>query len=108
MSYLTRGKKITQLETKCDTNAFCLEDGSAVVWPCVYGSRLSPDPFYFRPHKEKVTSVSVGFDFVVYLSNVGKIYSMGETNAYGELGHGDFEPRHDPTLISQLCHSGDM
>lgn len=108
MTHLTRGRKVTQLETKCDTNAMCLEDGTAIVWPAVYGTRLSPDPYYYRPLKEKIVSVGVGFDFTIYLSNVGKIYSMGKTNSYGELGHGDFKPRGEPTLISQLYHSGDM
>jgi alpha-tubulin suppressor-like RCC1 family protein len=80
-------------------NALCLQDGTAVVWPAVYGERMSPQPFYYKVMKEKFISVSLGFDFVVYLSHIGKVYTMGKTNSYGELGHGDFEPRHDPTLI---------
>jgi len=103
LSHLTKGKSICYLEVRCDTNAFCTEDGTATVWPVVYGGRMKPDPFYFRPLKEKITSVGLGFDFVIYLSHVGKVYSMGATNNYGELGVGDFEPRTEPTLISTLC-----
>ena len=107
---MLKGRKVTQLETRCDTNAICLEDGSALVWPAVLGDRLSPEPYLFRsPNpRNKITNVSIGFDFLVYLSSVGKLYSMGRSNEYGELGVGDFEPRNEPTLITQLCVSGDM
>lgn len=108
LSYLIQKKNITHLEVKCDINAICLDDGSSLVWPMALGNRLSPDPFHFRAPKQNIVSVGVGFDFVIYLSNVGKIFSMGKTNNHGELGVGDFEPRHNPTLITQLCHSGDM
>lgn len=108
LSYLLKKRTVTQLETKCDTNAICLSDGSSYVWPMALGDRLSPDPFYFKAPKQKIVTVGVGFDFVIYLSSVGRVYSMGKTNSYGELGVGDFQPRHNPTLITQLCHSGDM
>lgn len=108
LSYLLGNKKVTHLEVKCDTNAICFNDGSSLVWPMALGDRLSPDPFSFRLPKQKIVNIGVGFDFVIYLTSVGKLYSMGKTNNYGELGLGDFKPRHNPTLLSNLCQSGDM
>ena len=105
---MTRGKEISQVESRNDMNAICLNNGETYVWP--FCTKLVPniEPYHFKLQKEKISSVSVGSDFIMYLTDSGRLYSLGKTNSYGELGLGDFEPRAKPTLIKSLAHSGDM
>jgi len=45
--------------------------------------------------------VSVGNNFMVAISTLGKVFSWG-MNQYGQLGHGDLITRYTPTMISDL------
>ena len=38
-------------------------------------------------------------DFCLLLSKAGHLYSFGGSNQFGQLGHGDTEPRTYPTVV---------
>ena len=40
-----------------------------------------------------------GYNFSIFVSNSGLVYSFGKDNSEGQLGHGDTEERELPTLI---------
>lgn len=53
------------------------------------------------PNNQKIINLSMGTDFVVFLSINGTLFSMGE-NLYGELGLGNKIRRNEPTIILAL------
>jgi alpha-tubulin suppressor-like RCC1 family protein len=53
----------------------------------------------FFPNKDKITMISCGDNFSVFLSQNGNIYSMGSNNKYGQLGHGDTDIQLSPKVI---------
>jgi Regulator of chromosome condensation (RCC1) repeat len=108
ISHLLKNKEAKQLDSKCDLNALLLEDGTATVWPFENPYNPDPSPMEIKFHQEKIATVATGFDFVLFATDNGRLFSMGKTNSYGELGHGDFNPRLEPTLVESLANSGDM
>lgn len=110
-SKLVRGPKspvIVSMDVKCDQNAIVMKDGSAWVWPMPSPETDVPVPEKIFFPKEKIRQVSIGFDFTVFLTHKGKVFTMGKTGDHGELGHGDFEPRYKPTLVKELYQTGQM
>lgn len=107
LSSLTKGKEIAQVESRGDISGVIVEDGTAFVWPFETSQRPTPEPYHIRIPGDKLLTVAVGFDFVMMTSETGKLYSMGKSNSCGELGHGDFVPRSEPTLVTYLSQSGD-
>ena len=57
-----------------------------------------PLKIYF-PNKTKITMISCGDNFSIFLSKNGNVYSMGSNNKYGQLGHGDTNIQLSPKLI---------
>jgi hypothetical protein len=108
MSHLLKGKEAKQVEARSDINVLLLEDGTATVWPFDHAYIPDPSPVDVKFHQEKIATVAAGFDFVMFATETGRLFSMGKSNSYGELGHGDFNPRLEPTLIESLANSGDM
>lgn len=53
------------------------------------------------PCPAKITSLSIGCDFGVFLADNGLVYTMGG-NGFGELGVGDREPRAGLSLVRSL------
>lgn len=47
---------------------------------------------------QPVHQIAVGNEFAIFLTTSGQLFSFGE-NDRGELGLGDTDPRHSPTLI---------
>jgi len=92
---------------RADASAVILSDGSSYIWPHLQsdGSLLST-PIYAAFDKEKVVSIGLGLDFSVFLVSDGSLYSMGRSNRWGELGHGDREPRFAPMKIQALAKQG--
>ena len=43
----------------------------------------------FFPNKAKITMISCGDNFSVFLSKNGNVYSMGSNNKYGQFGRCD-------------------
>ena len=55
----------------------------------------------------KIDKVANGSNFAIFLSNSGVLYSMGTKNLNGELGHGDYRPRKEPTMIKIFVENGE-
>jgi len=67
------------------------------MWP-IKGDELISTP-KILPLREKISAISCGGGFALFLNFNGMVYSMGKNNIYGQLGHGDNFPRLKPTLI---------
>jgi alpha-tubulin suppressor-like RCC1 family protein len=83
-----------------DINFAIDEKGEAYMWP--WNDKLGKirlDPIALPFNKEKVNLIACGNNFVLFLSKQGSVYSMGKSNKYGQLGHGDNNHRYKPTLI---------
>jgi alpha-tubulin suppressor-like RCC1 family protein len=91
--------KITTIKTEGEVNFAVSGFGDAYMWPWNDKNKLRYDPLKISLKNEKVSTVSCGNNFVLLLCQSGKIYSMGKTNNYGQLGLGDTHPRYRPTLI---------
>ena len=48
---------------------------------------------------ELVCNIACGHNFAVIQTKNGSLYSYGKTNKFGQLGHGDNNPRYRPFLI---------
>jgi hypothetical protein len=93
---------ITGIKSEGDINFAMSDKGEAFMWPWSdkYGNlNAEPIKLPLSNLSEKVTSISCGHNFVLLLNQSGMVYSMGRTNTYGQLGHGDSNPRYRPTLI---------
>lgn len=93
---------ITGIKSEGDINFAMSDKGEAFMWPWSdkYGNlNAEPIKLPLSNISEKVTSISCGHNFVLLLNQSGMVYSMGKTNTYGQLGHGDANPRYRPTLI---------
>ena len=53
--------------------------------------------------KENISFISCGNNFALICTSTGLLYSFGKNNTYGQLGHGDVNPRSRPTLIETLA-----
>lgn len=91
--------KITTIKTEGEVNFAVSGFGEAYMWPWNDKNKLRYDPLKISLKNEKVSTISCGNNFVLLLCQSGKIYSMGKTNNYGQLGLGDTHPRYRPTLI---------
>lgn len=92
--------KIKKIESEGDISFAVTEPGEIFMWPIrntKTGEVISvPRPVAFP---EKIGNVACGGGFVLFLSVNGMVYSMGGSNVYGQLGHGDTRPRLKPALI---------
>jgi hypothetical protein len=92
--------RIVLTKTEGDIN-FALDDrGEAYMWPMVdKQGHLLCEPLPMPVSGEKIKSIACGSNFAIFLTQQGLLYSMGKSNKYGQLGHGDQLTRHKPTLI---------
>ena len=91
--------KITNIKTEGEVNFAVSSSGDAYMWPWNDKNKLRYDPLKISLKNEKVLTIACGNNFVMLLCNGGKVYSMGKTNNYGQLGLGDTNPRYRPTLL---------
>lgn len=91
--------KINSIISKGDISFAITENGDCYMWP-VKGNKgeLISVPKYL-PIKDKISSISCGSGFALFLNCNGMLYSMGKKNEFGQLGHGDNLPRMKPTII---------
>jgi alpha-tubulin suppressor-like RCC1 family protein len=91
--------KVAIAKSEGDIN-FAIDDkGEAYMWPWNdKKGNIRFDPIVL-PVSEKISSIACGNNFVLFLSKQGSVYSMGRSNKYGQLGHGDTNHRYKPTLI---------
>jgi alpha-tubulin suppressor-like RCC1 family protein len=91
--------KIVQINSEDDINFAVDEKGETYMWPCSdKNGNVKCEPVKM-PFSDKIQSISCGHNFALFLSAYGGVYSMGKTNMFGQLGHGDITPRLRPTLI---------
>jgi alpha-tubulin suppressor-like RCC1 family protein len=93
--------KIRKICSRGDISFALSETGDCFMWP-IKGNKNSEEincTPRFLPLKEKILSISCGWEFALFLNFNGMVYSMGKSNTYGQLGHGDNLPRLKPTLI---------
>lgn len=55
----------------------------------------------------KIDKIVNGSNFTIFLTNSGVLYSMGNKNLNGELGHGDYIPRKEPKMIKIFVENGE-
>ena len=85
-------------------NALLLNDsGNLIMLSCfVAGSSgnegLYPTPIEIPVPNVKFSQIECGKDFCLLLTTSGVLYSFG-SNQFGQLGHGDTEPRTYPTVV---------
>jgi len=92
--------KIKKIESEGDISFAVTEPGEVFMWPIrniKTGDVNSIPKLINLP--EKISYVACGGGFVLFLSTNGMVFSMGKSNVYGQLGHGDAKPRLKPTLI---------
>ncbi|MCQ2965056.1 MAG: hypothetical protein MJ203_05765, partial [archaeon] len=79
------------------------ENGNLIVLSCFCAGITGPDALYRTPIELpvpniKFSEVECGKDFCLLKSQYGALYTFG-TNQFGQLGHGDTEPRNYPTPV---------
>lgn len=104
-------EQIQSAVTKENTSFVVTTDGKAYQWPKNKREEAENDRTdglnTFKPIElsfgcpVKVQNVDAGTDYTVFLTSNGQVFAMG-SNSAGELGLGDFIPRHKPTLINWL------
>lgn len=95
-------QKIRQINSRGDISFALSENGDCFMWPIKSNNDLISNP-KFLPLKEKISNISLGCGFALFLNFNGMLFSMGKSNNYGQLGHGDNLPRAKPTLIESLA-----
>ena len=93
---------ITSIKSEGDINFAINDKGESFMWPSTDKNgeiKLNPIKLSIGSPKDRVTSIACGNNFVLILNNHGMVYSMGKSNNYGQLGHGDTNPRLRPTVI---------
>ena len=85
-------------------NALLLnESGNLIVLSCFASGGSGNDGLYNKPIEApvpdiKFSQIECGKDFCLLLTTSGVLYSFG-SNQFGQLGHGDTEPRTYPTVV---------
>ena len=85
-------------------NALLINDtGNLVVLSCFASGGSGNDGLYNKPVEVpipdvKFAQIECGKDFCLLLSTSGVLYTFG-SNQFGQLGHGDTEPRTYPTVV---------
>lgn len=100
--------KLKSAKARYNTSATVSDCGKVFFWPIEKDNEFYTKPIELLfPYKTYITSVSLGFNFSIFLTNAGLVYTMGIENCEGQLGHGDLKIRNSPTLIESLRNSGD-
>ena len=89
---------------KCISNlSFVVnEEGEGFMWPWTDKKgiiQMNPYRLKLSQEKEKIINISCGNNFVFLLAKSGNVYSMGDNNKYGQLGHQDKHSRYHPILV---------
>ena len=85
-------------------NALLLNDsGNLIILSCFVAGASGNEGLYRTPIEipvpdVKFNQIECGKDFCLLLSTSGVLYSFG-SNQFGQLGHGDTEPRTYPTVV---------
>lgn len=98
---------VKAISAKEGVNYVLTNSSKIYSWPIFkQGENIFRPSELYIPETIKITSLDVGNDFAMFLSNTGLLYGRGN-NDYGELGVGDNYPRTDLTLIRYLKDQGE-
>ena len=113
-------ENITNIQSIKDISFALNEFGEAFIWPWKKGKNFQYYPLklsfnYFSQNlnnkiflkNEKIFSFSCGYNFAIFLTINGYLFSMGSNNKFGQLGHGDIIPKLKPTLIEFFLKSNE-
>jgi len=99
--------KIRHIISEGDISFALSENGESFMWPVSNSSgNISYNPKLLN-FQEKISWISCGSGFALFLNVNGMVYSIGRNNSYGQLGHGDNHPRLKPTIIETFCLNND-
>jgi alpha-tubulin suppressor-like RCC1 family protein len=85
-------------------NALLLnESGNLIILSCFAAGGSGSEGLYNKPVEVplpdvKFSQIECGKDFCLLIATSGHLYSFG-SNQFGQLGHGDTEPRTYPTVV---------
>lgn len=99
--------KITSIVSRGDVSFALSENGDCFMWPIKAKSAELISTPKLLPLKDKISTISCGHGFVLFLNESGMLYSMGKKNEFGQLGHGDNLPRLKPTIIESFHLNND-
>ena len=97
-------KKFNITNVQCTDNISFIVNNIGEAFICPWEDQqnqihYTPFKLYF-PYKPKISSISCGDNFSIFLSERGNVYSMGSNNKYGQLGLGDTNIQLSPKIIS--------
>jgi len=99
--------KIKHIISESDISFAISENGESYMWPIKNSAgNISYLPKFLNL-PEKISWITCGGGFAMFLNVNGMVYSMGRDNTYGQLGHGDTQPRLKPTLIETFHLNND-
>ena len=103
MLSFVKDDQIKEINAKGKQSLVITENGKAYSWPSQIESQdiFVPCELSF-PQKIEIATASCGYNFAVLLSKNGMVFTFGQDNQAGQLGHGDTLPREQPTLIEDL------
>lgn len=104
-----RKHNIINVKSEGNINFAISKKGDCFMWPWNDRGEMQfyPKKLPFMNANEKITSLACGSNFVLLLNSNGMVYSMGRTNKYGQLGHGDYQPRLHPELIKYFVNNSE-
>lgn len=100
--------KVIKIESEGDISFATTDKGEVFMWP-IRDTKKGHNILFPKQVKlpEKITSVSCGGGFCIFLNVQGMLYSWGRKNIYGQLGHGDTNPRYNPTIIEIFLNNSE-
>ena len=103
ISNILSTNSIVSMQAVGNHTSIVLSNGSGLIWPYQDETgKVVCTPMRAAFGREKVSSISLGLDFSVFVLSDGSIYTMGTSNSRGELGHGDTRPRYIPMKVGWM------
>jgi len=94
------GYFITKIKSSGNVNFAITNSGILFMWPWNdVEAKINYYPLLIPLNNIKITQICCGNNFTMLLSELGLVFSMGMSNKYGQLGHGDYENRFKPTIL---------
>lgn len=95
-------ERFVKVKSSSNTNFALSEKGEVYMWPTFNNKEINFFPFKLSLTNQsyKVVNMSCGYNFAIFNTSSGSVFSFGKSNSYGELGHGDQLPKNRPTLIT--------
>ena len=93
---------IKEIKSNGEANILLTKDEKVIKFSYFRQNSTNKPLVYKIDSKIHIINLSCGKNFTILLSKQGILFSFGNKNIHGELGHGDFKPRLNPELINKL------